>query len=242
MAKIDALAEKIEEAKRLRQLANTEASYAMRTASGMLPAHFVTSGRIGDILLCKPRNGWSPSCDNLEGGVGVLSLRAVTGFRYNGVAHKRTSLPTSKDAHYWLNDGDLLITRSNTPELVGHAAIYDGMPTPCIYPDLMMRLTVNPTKADIQFVWRWLQTSIVRDYIAHNAKGTSPTMKKISQETVMAIPFPTETTITEQRRIVAYLDELQEKVDSLKAAQAASAAELDALLPSILDKAFKGEL
>ena len=45
-----------------------------------------------------------------------------------------------------------------------------------------------------------------------------------------------------QRRIVAYLDDLQAKVDSLKTLQTQSAAELDALLPSILDKAFKGEL
>jgi len=46
----------------------------------------------------------------------------------------------------------------------------------------------------------------------------------------------------EQRRIDAYLDDLQAKVDRLKALQAQIAAELDALLPSILDKAFKGEL
>jgi type I restriction enzyme S subunit len=32
------------------------------------------------------------------------------------------------------------------------------------------------------------------------------------------------------------------KLDALKKLQAATAAELDALLPSILDKAFKGEL
>jgi type I restriction enzyme S subunit len=32
------------------------------------------------------------------------------------------------------------------------------------------------------------------------------------------------------------------KIDSLKALQAQTQAELDALLPSILDKAFKGEL
>jgi len=35
---------------------------------------------------------------------------------------------------------------------------------------------------------------------------------------------------------------LQTEVDALKGLQAETAAELDALLPSILDKAFKGEL
>ena len=35
---------------------------------------------------------------------------------------------------------------------------------------------------------------------------------------------------------------LQAEVDALKRLQAETAAELDALLPSILDRAFKGEL
>ena len=48
--------------------------------------------------------------------------------------------------------------------------------------------------------------------------------------------------LVERRRIVTYLDGLQAKVDALKKLQADTAAELDALLPSILDKAFKGEL
>ena len=42
--------------------------------------------------------------------------------------------------------------------------------------------------------------------------------------------------------IVAYLDDLQAKVEAVKQHQAATAAALDALLPSILDRAFKGEL
>ena len=48
--------------------------------------------------------------------------------------------------------------------------------------------------------------------------------------------------LREQHRIVAYLDGLQAKVDRLKALQEKTAAELDALLPAILDRAFKGEL
>jgi type I restriction enzyme, S subunit len=47
---------------------------------------------------------------------------------------------------------------------------------------------------------------------------------------------------SEQRRIVAELDALQAEVDALKRRQAETAIELDALLPSILDRAFKGDL
>ncbi len=48
--------------------------------------------------------------------------------------------------------------------------------------------------------------------------------------------------LPEQRRIVAELDALQAEVDALKRLQAGTAAELAALLPALLDRAFKGEL
>jgi type I restriction enzyme S subunit len=54
-----------------------------------------------------------------------------------------------------------------------------------------------------------------------------------------AIPVPS---LSEQRRIVAELDDLQAQVESLKRVQAETATEIDALLPAILDRAFKGEL
>lgn len=43
--------------------------------------------------------------------------------------------------------------------------------------------------------------------------------------------------MAEQRHIVAYLDGLQAKVNALRELQSQSQDELDALLPSILDKA-----
>ena len=52
------------------------------------------------------------------------------------------------------------------------------------------------------------------------------------------LPIPP---LAEQRRVVVELDDLQAKLDALKKLQAEAAAELDALLPSILDRAFRGE-
>ena len=100
----------------------------------------------------------------------------------------------------------------------------------------MMRLELVPDAAEIQFVWYWLQSSLVREFIVKMSKGTSPTMKKISQGIVMQIPYPTNLTVTEQGRIIAELDALQSKIDVLKLIQAETAAELDALLPSVLSK------
>lgn len=46
----------------------------------------------------------------------------------------------------------------------------------------------------------------------------------------------------EQRRTIAYLDGLHAKVNAFWELQLASGDELSALMPSVLDKAFKGEL
>jgi type I restriction enzyme S subunit len=57
--------------------------------------------------------------------------------------------------------------------------------------------------------------------------------------TLRGVPIPP---VPEQRRIVAYLDRLQKQTNTLKDLQAETAAELEALMPSVLDKAFRGEL
>lgn len=241
-AKIEQLSAKINEAKELRKTASRGTEVIIKAQLNEISKRFDTLGCLGAVLYEKPRNGWSARCDNTEDGTPVLTLKAITGYRYDSTAWKKTSLLTDSNAHYWLNPGDLLITRSNTPEFVGHAAIYNGLPERCIYSDLMMRVPINEQLAEKRFVLYWLQTPLTREFIEHNAKGTSPTMKKISQGTVMRIPFPLEVPIEEQRRIVEYLDGFQTKVDELKVFQAQTSAEIDALILSILDKAFKGEL
>jgi type I restriction enzyme S subunit len=242
VARIKTLAAQIAEAQRLRQQAAEERGVLVASALRGFAERTPATGKLADVLTAPPRNGWSARCDNTDDGTAVLSLGAVTGFHYRATEYKRTSLPVRDDAHYWLREGDLLITRSNTTELVGHAAIYSGSPKPCIYPDLMMKLQVREQDVDRRFVWYWLQSPLAREFIARNAKGTSPTMKKISQGVVEDIPFPSNLTLPAQQQIVAELDMLQAQVGALKQLQSETAAELAALLPAVLDRAFKGEL
>jgi type I restriction enzyme S subunit len=82
----------------------------------------------------------------------------------------------------------------------------------------------------------------MRDHVRKNMTGTNPNIQKINQATILSYPFPVEATLTEQVRIVAYLDTLQDKIDELERVQAETATELDAILPAILDRAFRGEL
>jgi type I restriction enzyme S subunit len=63
----------------------------------------------------------------------------------------------------------------------------------------------------------------------------------ISASKLKTVPVPVPP-LAEQRRIVAYLDDLHAKVESVKKLQEESKAELNALMPSILSRAFAGEL
>jgi len=66
-------------------------------------------------------------------------------------------------------------------------------------------------------------------------------MPKLNQEQLFSfkMSYPD---ISQQRQIVSYLDRLQLSMGQLRKKQSETSAELNALLPSILDKAFKGEL
>jgi type I restriction enzyme, S subunit len=87
------------------------------------------------------------------------------------------------------------------------------------------------------YLW-WFLRSKRPDYLKSSFGGAQPNIsQKVIRETEIPVP-----TLDEQRHIVAYLDGLQAKVNALRELQSASGEELSALIPSILDKAFKGEL
>lgn len=90
---------------------------------------------------------------------------------------------------------------------------------------------------DARFVQYWIRSLYTQ--MRENAfGGAQPNWNGQTIKNIEIVLSP----LDEQRRIVAHLDALQVRVDTLKRMQAESSAELDALLPSILDKAFRGEL
>jgi type I restriction enzyme S subunit len=70
---------------------------------------------------------------------------------------------------------------------------------------------------------------------------TGATRPKLTQTAMRLIPIPLPP-LAEQRRIVAHLEGVREKIRALRAAQAETDEELKRLEQSILDKAFRGEL
>lgn len=83
----------------------------------------------------------------------------------------------------------------------------------------------------------WATNAAILDLVEKSTHDT----RKLETGELLAINVPVPP-LLEQRRILTELDDLQSQADALKKIQAETAAELNALLPSILDKAFKGKL
>lgn len=104
----------------------------------------------------------------------------------------------------------------------------------------VIRIRPNTQQIDPEFLNAYLNSPAGQDEVQTRSRTTSG-LRSLSVGRIKQITVPVPS-MSEQRRIVAYLDGLQAKVDALKNLQSETAVELDALLPSILDKAFKGEL
>ena len=195
-----------------------------------------------EVLSVQPQNGWSPPAANhAASGTPVLTLSSVTGFVFRPNKLKYTSAKTDPKARYWIQNGDLLITRSNTPELVGHVAIASGIEGPTIYPDLIMRMNTMPDRALTKFLYYQLRTPELRTEIMGRAQGANPTMKKISNGAVKTLPISVPPIATQQA-IVAKLDSLREGTQRLARLYERKHAALEALKKSLLHQAFTGEL
>ena len=89
----------------------------------------------------------------------------------------------------------------------------------------------------VEFVAAYFKSPFVWKDVAAGSKGLGDRRQRVQPEKILShnVWFPP---MDWQNRIA----DVQAQVDSLKKVQAETSAELDALLPSILDKAFKGEL
>jgi len=91
---------------------------------------------------------------------------------------------------------------------------------------------VLPETLDVYF-----RTPSVWPLLAKESTGTNVRRRRLNPADFLDYKLPLSSMYTQQ-----ILCRVKKRVDSLKRLQSETATELDALLPAILDKAFKGEL
>lgn len=235
VARIDELAAKIEEAKGLRKQAAVEAE-----------AVFIANRAA--IMTGISRGGTKPFDQAAVLERGKFSYRPRNDPRFFGGKHPWIQIgeieSSGKYIKTWnetLNDEGLAISRKfpRGTLLISIAATIGAvgiLEFDCCVPDSIVAVT--PLEgAESEFIYHYL------GYLRTHLEKVAPqsAQKNINLQILSSLPFPT-CLLAEQRRIVAYLDDLQAKIDTLKKLQVETQKELDALLPSVLDRAFKGEL
>jgi type I restriction enzyme S subunit len=192
-------------------------------------------------LLREPlRNGHSAKGSGGEVGIPTFTLTAVTYGDFSPANIKLTVAEPWRVEDLWAEPDDIFIERSNTPELVGTARRYKGLPNVAIFPDLLIRVRVVECilPAYVEFV---LQSPKTRQYFRAKAQGISGTMPKIDQAVVQQTPIPLPPS-AEQRRIVAEVERRLSVIDELEMQVDANLKRAERLRQAILKRAFEGKL
>jgi type I restriction enzyme S subunit len=119
---------------------------------------------------------------------------------------------------YAIKRGDLLVSRANTRELVGCAAVaLQDYPWLFIC-DKIYRLTLKTEEAIPSHVAAYLSSRQARGQIELGATGASQSMQNISQDVIrnLSIPLPC---VKEQQAIANFLDRETAKIDALVSEQ-----------------------
>jgi type I restriction enzyme S subunit len=248
VARIEELAAQIHEARTLRHQAGAEAEALITSAVSNIDGRMrethpmarlegfarrekgsLRSGPFGSALL----HG-----EFVPAGVPAIGIQDVKENRFE-LSRKWNVTPEKADElkRYTIKPHDILITVMGT---LGRACVVPDEVPRMISTKHVWTISLDQAKAEPCWVSFWINYSrLAREELLGQRTGTA--IPGLNAEKLRNLSLP-QVPLSEQRRIVAELDALQAKVDVLKRLQAETAAELDALLPAILDRAFKGEL
>jgi type I restriction enzyme, S subunit len=169
-------------------------------------------------LVVEVRQGWSPQCYPWQAdGIAtwaVLKAGAANGGAFRPGENKElpgTEVPRPDTV---VKRGQLVISRANTRELVGSAAVVDGDYPRLMLSDKLYALTMNPDRAVSSYVASVLGTRRLRGLIELEASGSSPSMQNISQADILNLPMDLPD-LTQQHQILASLDEQTTKIDTM---------------------------
>lgn len=182
----------------------------------MLPNGWIAC-KIKDIQTVEVQNGFSPMCVEYATRRKSLSLGALTGNSLDLTQEKFISEDCEMPSHSMLHKNDILVSRSNTKDKVGRAAVVLEDVVEYYYPDLMMRFQVDAQKADCRYVTMCLQSPAGRNYFMSHAAGTSTSMVKINKSVLESFPLCLPP-LAEQKKIAETLsvwDSAIEKMEKL---------------------------
>jgi type I restriction enzyme S subunit len=170
---------------------------------------------------------------------GLVKISAVTWGEFDEEESKTLPRDSLVSEAVRILSGDLLISRANTLELVGACVLVNSVSRRLYLSDKVLRLQTEDQLKP------WLLISLRsrngRKQIETLASGNQLSMRNLSQANLrsisVALPPPEE-----RAEAVRRVDKLFALADSLQRRYGDSITRLEKLMPSVLAKAFRGEL
>jgi type I restriction enzyme, S subunit len=197
------------------------------------------TGILGDYVV-DDCYGTSEKTSDDDSGTPILRMGNIQNGLLNFRDLKYLHLSKRESEKLLLKRGDILVNRTNSAELVGKCAVFEAQGD-FAFASYLIRLRLDLSQVEPHLVAAYINSPLGRAYML-NEKRQMTGRANVNAPKLRALPLPLPALLSEQRRIVAELHALQMQVDLLKRLQAETDAELDALLPAILDRAFRGEL
>ena len=246
VARIQDLAAEISKARGLREEAIADCELLpKRVATLLLDDAGWTVKPLGHVLAEAPRNGLSPKPEVEASGRPMLRINSVSSAPSRFVdltAVKYVDVSDEEATSFVLQADDVFVVRYNGDiNRVAKAAIFKtSSPSRAVFPDKLIRLRPDHSVMIPDFLVLALSARSVREQVELLGKTTAGNIG-VSGTNVKTFKVPVPP-ISDQQRIISELDAVEREVTSLKCIQTETAAELNALLPAVLDLAFNGGL
>ena len=169
---------------------------------GEIPSHW----RVSRLKHCVSsiEQGWSPQCDAQPAGEdewGVLKVGCVNKETFAWRQNKKLPDSLRPDVSLEVRDGDILVSRANTRDLLGLAALADKPRPKLILSDKLFRFRAKGKLFDSAFLVLALRAKASRAQIESSTNGASSSMQNIGQAVLknlwLAVP-----SVVEQQAIV----------------------------------------
>lgn len=186
--------------------------------------------------------GASPQCDAVpagEGEWGVLKVSCLRPGVFIPDENKRLPDDVIPNVASEVKKGDLLITRANTPQLVGSTAVVRDVRPQLLLSDKIFRIRLSD-KVLPEFVAEVAAGSKVRSLCAASSNGASQSMANIRFEEVKAWPIPW-VSLADQRDFVEEMEKSRLGVDRLRRAVNRQLALLSERRQALITAAVTGQ-
>ena len=151
--------------------------------------------------------GWSPQCDSQQAAEyewGVLKVGCVNGDAFAGNKNKKLPDNLQPLPALEISDGDILVSRANTRELLGLAVLCEKPRSKLMLCDKLFRFHAKGDRANGKFLVVAIRSRPSRAQIESRTNGASDSMQNIGQDVLrnLVVTLPP---MPEQDAIVARL-------------------------------------